>query len=454
MRMLDRVLKEADRARGEVLDLAKALVAIDTTNTGAPESGYESMAAEFLVEHLRGEGITDLRQLGRTPSRENVIATLPGRRKGVALALLGHSDVVPAGDLATWKTPPFSPTVRGGRLYGRGSSDMKGTVAAETVAFLIAHRLKLPLRKGLRLICFADEESGGAFGAGWMRKEHPDLLRADLALNEGGGQHHRHAGKLHYSVAWNEKGRHEAVVRFTGVGSHAATPWRGQNALVPAAEFITRMKSEPPAPELSKSVLAGFRWVQGFDAKDAAGLEAALKSLARRDEGLATEIRALTRTTASPTIVHGGVKSNSVPDACEVTCDFRTLPDHDRGYLMRYLKARTKGLPATITLITTASSKPVPYRSAIDNTLAKALAAAAGKSVKVATFPTLTIGFTDARFVREIGTPALGLTPEHPKRDKIQNRAHGANESVSVRDLEFRARYFAAMIALTAGAGR
>jgi len=92
----------------------------------------------------------------------------------------------------------------------------------------------------------------------------------------------------------------------------------------------------------------------------------------------------------------------------------------------------------------------VPYRSAIDNTLTKALAAAAGRSVKVATFPTLTIGFTDARFVREVGTPALGFTPEHPKRDKVMNRAHGANESVPVRDLEFRVRCFAAMIALTA----
>jgi len=454
MRMLDRVLKEADRARAEVLDLTKELVAIDTTNTGAPESGYESIAAEFLADRLKGEGVADIQRLGRTPSRENLVATLPGRRKSIALALLGHSDVVPAGDLATWKTPPFSPTVRGGRLYGRGSSDMKGTVAAEMVAFLIAHRLKLPLRNGLRLICFADEEAGGAFGAGWMRKEHPDLLRAGLAINEGGGQHHRQKGTHHYSVAWNEKGRYEAVVRFTGTGSHAATPWRGQNALAYAADFITRVHNEPPAPELSKSVLAGFGWVQGFETKDADGLEAALKPLARHDEALATEIRALTRTTAAPTIVRGGVKSNSVPDACEVTCDFRTLPDHDRGYLMRYLKARTKGLPATITLTTTATSKRVPYRSAIDRTLTKALAAAAGKSVKVAVFPTLTIGFTDARFVREVGTPALGCTPEHPKRDKAQNRAHGANESVPVSDLEFRVRYFAAMIALTAAAGR
>jgi acetylornithine deacetylase/succinyl-diaminopimelate desuccinylase-like protein len=66
----------------------------------------------------------------------------------------------------------------------------------------------------------------------------------------------------------------------------------------------------------------------------------------------------------------------------------------------------------------------------------------------------LTIGFTDARFVREVGTPALGITPEHPRRDNVLNRAHGANESVPVRDLEFRTRYFAAMIALTAAGAR
>jgi acetylornithine deacetylase/succinyl-diaminopimelate desuccinylase-like protein len=117
---------------------------------------------------------------------------------------------------------------------------------------------------------------------------------------------------------------------------------------------------------------------------------------------------------------------------------------------MRYLKARAKGLPAKITLITTASSKPVRQSAKITNLIGQALKTASGRATEV--FPTLTVGFTDARFVREVGTPALGFAPEHPGRTDSAEGVHGANESVPVADLHFRVRYFAAAIALAAGA--
>lgn len=449
-RLLERVLKEADRSRKEVLDLTSAIVSLDTTNTGAPDSGNESLVAEFLADYLRRGGISNITLVGRTPERQNLVASLPGKRRGCGLLLLSHSDVVPSGDLSTWKTPPFTPTVKNGRLYGRGAADMKGTSAAEVVALLIAHRLGLPLRKEVRLVCFADEETGGSFGAGWMRKEHPDLLKADVALNEGGGRRHRQGRHLRYGVAWNEKGRHEVIATFSGTGGHAAMPWRGDNAIAYAAEFVTRVKQQQPEPVFDKATLAGFRWVPGLENVRADTLESFLTALAKRDTGLATELRALTRTTCTPTIVRGGVKSNSVPDRCEVICDVRSLPQHDRAYITRYLKARAKGLPAKITLITTASSKPVRQSAKITNLIGQALKTASGRATEV--FPTLTVGFTDARFVREVGTPALGFAPEHPGRTDSAEGVHGANESVPVADLHFRVRYFAAAIALAAGA--
>jgi acetylornithine deacetylase/succinyl-diaminopimelate desuccinylase-like protein len=449
--MLDRILRESDRSRREVLDLARSLVSLDTTNTGAPDSGHETPAAEFLADYLRREGISGVTLIGRTAERQNLVASLPGRRMGCALLLMSHSDVVPAGDLATWTSPPFVPTIRDGRLYGRGAADMKGTVAAEAVALLVAHRVGLPLRREVRFLCFADEEAGGTFGSGWIRKEHPDLLQAEVALNEGGGHRYMRTPRLRYGVAVDEKGRHEALISFSGAGAHASMPWRGGNAIAYAAEFVDRVMKHPPAAHFDKRLLAGFRWVPGFTAAREDDLESLLGRLGKRDDHLASEIRALTRTTVAPTIVRGGVKSNSIPDRCEVICDFRTLPQHDRGYVMRYLKARTKGLPATITVTTTAASKPVPYSAALTRVIGPALKAATGKPVEV--FPTLTVGFTDARFAREVGTPALGFAPAHPASKTGQNRAHGANESIPVSDLYFQMRYFAAAIALSAGIG-
>jgi carboxypeptidase PM20D1 len=247
----------------------------------------------------------------------------------------------------------------------------------------------------------------------------------------------------------NEKGRHEAVIRFSGAGAHASMPWRGDNAIAHAAEFVDRVMKHPPEPHFDKRVLAGFHWVQGLDAAGKGDLEPFLDRLNTHNEALATEIRALTRTTTAPTIVRGGVKSNSIPDQCEVVCDFRTLPHHDRGYVLRYLKARTKGLPAQIALITTAASKPARYGAKLTGLIERTLKVASGKPVEV--FPTLTVGFTDSRFAREVGTPALGFAPDHPNRQEGHDRAHGSNESVPVSDLTFRMRCYAVAIALAAG---
>lgn len=451
-RLLDRISREADRSRREVLDLAKELVSLDTTNTGAPDSGNETLVAEFLADYLRRGGIPAVNLIGRTPERQNLVASLPGGRGRCALALLSHSDVVPAGDLSGWISPPFAPVIRGGRLYGRGAADMKGTAAAQAVALLVAHRLRIPLRREVRLLCFADEEAGGQFGAGWIRKERPDLLKAEVALNEGGGRRHRQARRLLYGVAVNEKGRYEAVIRFSGAGAHASMPWRGDNAIAHAAEFVDRVMKHPPEPHFDKRLLAGFHWIPGFDAVGMGNLEEFLDRLKSHNDAVATEIRALTRTTMAPTIVRGGVKSNSIPDQCEVICDFRTLPQHDRGYVLRYLKARTKGLPAQINLITTATSKPARYGAKLTGLVGHALEVASGKPVEV--FPTLTVGFTDSRFAREVGTPALGLAPEHPNRKEGQDRVHGSDESVPVNDLYFRMRCYAVMIAMAAGVER
>lgn len=451
-RLLDRILREADRSRREVLDLSKELVSLDTTNTGAPDSGNETLVAEFLASYLRREGVSTVNLVGRSPERQNLVASLPGRRGRCAVLFLSHSDVVPAGDLSAWKTPPFAPTIREGRLYGRGAADMKGTAAAQVVALLIAHRLGIPLRREVRLLCLADEEAGGLFGSSWILREHPSLLRAEVALNEGGGRRYRQARRLLYGVAVGEKGRHEAVIRFSGAGAHASVPWRGVNAIGHAAEFVDRVMKHPPEPHFDKRLLSGFHWVPGFDVVGKGDLEAFLDMIGRHNDALASEIRALTRTTVAPTIVRGGTKSNSVPDQCEVICDFRTLPQHDRGYVLRYLEARTKGLPVQITLTTTAISKPARYGASLAGLVGHALGVASGKPVEV--FPTLTVGFTDSRFAREVGTPALGFAPEHPNRKEGQDQVHGSNESVPLNDLYFRARCYAVTIALAAGAER
>ena len=80
---LDRVLREVDESREEILDLAKSLVGLDTSNTGTPDSGNETRVTAFLAKRLSREGIPRIRLLGRVPSRKNLVVSLPGRNRVV-----------------------------------------------------------------------------------------------------------------------------------------------------------------------------------------------------------------------------------------------------------------------------------------------------------------------------------------------------------------------------------
>src|SRR5437773_10642811 len=104
---------------------------------------------------------------------------------------------------------------------------MKGTVAAETMALILLRRAGVPLRRTLTFLCAADEEAGGAWGAGWVAAHHGDKIRSDYALNEGGGGLVRVGDQLCSMLGLGEKGRYEVHLDVGGKASHAATPWRG-----------------------------------------------------------------------------------------------------------------------------------------------------------------------------------------------------------------------------------
>src|SRR5579862_7510245 len=114
---------------GELSDavgLACELVAARTPNP----PGDERAAAEVVVRALHDLGIEGVEVVGESPERANVIARVRGRGGGRTLILAGHLDTKPPGDAGAWETPPWEPVIRDGRLYGLGSADMKGAVAA------------------------------------------------------------------------------------------------------------------------------------------------------------------------------------------------------------------------------------------------------------------------------------------------------------------------------------
>ncbi len=170
LRSRERVLGEVDRARDEILACAAELVRIPTVNP--PGECYEECARAigrhldrcgFIVELLAADGCPE-----HTPAhpRVNVLGRRAGAKLHPLIHLNGHFDVVPAGE--GWSVDPFGGLVRDGRLYGRGSSDMKAGIASAIYATEAIRRAGIALEATLEVSGTVDEESGGFAGVAWM----------------------------------------------------------------------------------------------------------------------------------------------------------------------------------------------------------------------------------------------------------------------------------------------
>ena len=180
--------------------MLQRLLRINTVNP----PGNERPAQELLMSHLRDAGL-EVALVSEEADRPNLVARLRGRAEGPVLGLLSHVDTVLA-EPAGWRHGPWSGDLAEGYIWGRGALDMKSQTAAETVAMCsLAREGWRPARGDLVLISVADEEEDGT-GAKWMCAEHPELVRCDYLLNEGGGEALAVDSERIYAVSIAEKG--------------------------------------------------------------------------------------------------------------------------------------------------------------------------------------------------------------------------------------------------------
>ncbi len=153
--------------------------------------------------------------------------TLPKKFK---IILNAHLDVVPA------KPAQYKPLIKGNRLYGRGSYDMKAAAAAQILAFKsVANKINYPL--GLQLV--TDEEVGGFNGA---KHQLETDVKADFAL----------AGEPRTAITYQAKGIVWTQISTTGTATHAAYLWQGENAIWKMQRFLTKLDKTFPTPKTEK----------------------------------------------------------------------------------------------------------------------------------------------------------------------------------------------------------
>ncbi|MFN2114539.1 MAG: M20/M25/M40 family metallo-hydrolase [Anaerolineae bacterium] len=434
---------EWNQVGAESVARLQELIRIDTTNP----PGNEVHAAEWIADTLAPAGAEPV-VLESEPGRGSVVARLAGTGDLPSHQLMSHIDVVPA-ESGEWSRPPFAAEIHDGYVWGRGALDMKNIVAQHvTLMLLFSERASKmgSLPRDLILMAAADEERGGQLGAHYIVDNHPELVRAEYALNEGGGQSFEVGGKLYMTVQTAEKGLARFNLTATGSPGHASMP-REDNAVVLLAEAVASVgRARLPAhlTDTVRAYLTALAQDQPADiaellmriARDEGAVDAALEALPVDDQRK-RYLYAATHNTASPTILSAGSKVNVFPSSATARVDGRTLP----GFAPSDLAAELADyLPAGVSL--EFDEEGVPLESSLASPLFDAIAASiAEHAPEVTLVPTLLAGATDAKAIVRNGTKVYGFSPQRyePAVDR-QSLVHGHDERISIANQVFATR--------------
>jgi acetylornithine deacetylase/succinyl-diaminopimelate desuccinylase-like protein len=421
----------------EALALLTQYLRIDTTNP----PGNEIRAAQFFKAIFDREGI-ESQIFESAPGRGNIYARLRGDGSRKAVVLLSHMDVVPA-DRRHWSVDPFAAVIKDDYLWGRGALDVKGLGVLELMAMLALKRGNVPLKADIVFLATADEEAGGTMGAGYMVREHFDLLKdAGVVLNEFGFIAVDDNGKAtYYGASPAEKAPFWLKLTATGTPGHGSRP-RPDSAVIRLVEALHRIAAYRTA--LSVDPVAQKFYADIADLEPDAKRRQQLKNLREslKNPAFATEFtrdlrdNATVRNTISITMLEGSNKVNVIPAEASAQLDVRLLPSQDPALFLNDLRRIIADDAIRIDVVLSFE----PSASPIDSEFIRVLEAIAGKldpGVKVTT--PLTSGFTDCHFFREKGIPCYGFVPLRLSARELAN-VHGNDERISLENVRFGTR--------------
>jgi acetylornithine deacetylase/succinyl-diaminopimelate desuccinylase-like protein len=431
---LNDLFAQVDAALDEIIALEQDLVRIPSVNTGAMPTGNETEVCEYARDWLAQDGI-ESEILSRVPDRGNLIARIEGRSGKAGLMFMSHTDVVPVEDESKWRFPPFSATIADNRIFGRGASDCKGLLTAQMMAMRLLKRNGIVLEDSLILASGADEEHGGRYGFGWLAENHPEKLAAPFAVNEGGGAPIQAAGALTYVVGVGEKGRLQIEIDVKGVSSHASVPWQGTNAMYRLSRALSSIEQFEPELDTSTGLFDHLSTFAIEHKPSPENIEEIIAEVEPDNPRFASLLKALSRMTLTPTMIRGGIKSNSVPESIQLTCDVRTLPHQDEQYVREQLEQVLEGIPGIdFEIDYMAQPNSSPFGTALSQSIQSVTAQALDRD-DIQWVPAISNGFTDSRFTRPLGIVTYGFTGSHPDDDPMLTFTHGTNESVGIKSL-------------------
>ncbi|MCJ7785916.1 MAG: M20 family metallopeptidase [Desulfobacterales bacterium] len=373
----------------ELVDLTIQLVQVPTENP----PGNEKAAAQFLKPFLSKMGFK-IKTVLSPKGRWNLLAEKRWGKGGRRLIFNGHLDVVPAGNASQWKYPPFQGKLFRGKIYGRGSSDMKSGIASFVHGLSTIERSKIPLHQGAVILhLVSDEESHGHQGMGFLTQR--EGIQGDAAL----------VGEptdLEPVIA--QKGALWLRIHTIGKSAHGSKPHLGVNAVEKMMKVIERLNFIP----------------------------------------LKKEHPLLGKPTLNIGTIQGGTKINVVPEGCEIEVDRRMLPGEKKEEVLGEIKEILDSLQSQDPLfqyrmeeIDFAEPSEVDPDEEIVKMGVEAIQNVTGRKPMLRGFS----GFTDSRYyINQCHIPTLILGPGGV------DQSHTTDESVEVDALVHAAHIYAMIL--------
>ncbi|MDF7668799.1 ArgE/DapE family deacylase [Lactobacillus sp. ESL0703] len=264
----------------KALKILSDLISIESAND------HETAVADYLVKLFKDYPVK-ITRVTYAEDRDNLVIDMG--TQGPLLGFSGHEDVVSAGSLDNWQTPPFTATIKDGNLYGRGASDMKSGLAAMVVSMLDLLESGQELPGRIRLLASVGEETG-EYGAAQLTKEgYADDLDG-LIIGEASN----------CDIVVTHKGVIDYYVTAKGVTVHSSTPEKGKNAIMPLVAFAQKTQAKMDSHDQVDPVLGPLTHVISQ--------------------------------------IQGGSQINSVPDSAWLSGNIRTTPLYPNDQIYKELE--------------------------------------------------------------------------------------------------------------------
>lgn len=423
------------RVQREARDLVAQLVAVDTV------AANESKALAPIAEVLRKAGIP-VQIVESAPGRANLVARVKGNGRKRPLLLLAHVDVVPVIG-QPWTVPPFQVTEKDGYLYGRGVNDDKGMAAAIVAIALDARKRPEPLSRDLIVALTAGEETGGFAGVRWLLEHHPDLLEAEIGLNEWGGVGITLTDDLsrveQVQIGIAQKTYRSYRVSAQGRGGHSSRPRADLNPIYPLAVALQRIGAFTfPARVIpaTRPGIAALAKVEKPPLSEALRRTAETGAVSPEDDAILSKdaiSNAFIRTTCIATMLRGSNQENVLPVSAEATIQCRLLPgDTVEGVRDALVKAIGDAKVEVAATEDFGTGKPMSAQGEVPDAIRRISRQFWGDVPVVEGFG---FGADDGRYLTARGVLVYGVHPNPASKDddRLGHWAHGADERVSAR---------------------